>query len=253
MNRKLGALLRTCAGLTIAITVIGMTAPLARATSTPEQRCRKGRYDAAAKYQACQQRTFAKPFGGAPVASKFAAALSKCRVKYIALWSKLQAKASATGATCDAARFQENADGTVTDRLTGLQWERKTDDGGIHDKDDVYSWSTSDDGDITDADGTAFTTFLATLNGGGCFAGQCDWRLPTVCELQTILLEPYLCTTSPCIDQRIFGPMIASHCWLATADAVRPDHAWVVCFSGGSVLTLPKSNPTRVRAVRAGL
>jgi hypothetical protein len=39
-------------------------------------------------------------------------------------------------------RFVDNGDGTVTDTRTGLMWEQKTDDGSIHDKDNVYTWST---------------------------------------------------------------------------------------------------------------
>ncbi len=44
---------------------------------------------------------------------------------------------------------------------TGLMWEKKTDDGTIHDKDNVYTWST---GSPYNPDGTTFFTFLATLN-----------------------------------------------------------------------------------------
>ena len=57
-------------------------------------------------------------------------------------------------------RFCDNGDGTITDNQTGLMWEKKSDDGGIHDKDRTFSWSITG----TAADGTAFTNFLATLN-----------------------------------------------------------------------------------------
>ena len=125
--------------------------------------------------------------------------LSKCRIKYAGAWAKLQAKASGTGTSCDQPRFRV-VDGTVKDNLTGLQWEQKTDDGTVHDKDNGYAWSVA----VSDADGPAFTDFLATLNGTH-FAGQCDWRLPTRAELQTILPGPYPCA-SPCIDTALFGP-----------------------------------------------
>ncbi len=67
---------------------------------------------------------------------------------YTAAWAKLQA--TAPGSTCDNARFHDNGDGTVTDRLTGLQWEQKKNDGSVHgektfrpvhDMDNLYSWS----------------------------------------------------------------------------------------------------------------
>ena len=39
-------------------------------------------------------------------------------------------------------RFVDNGDGTITDTKTGLQWEKKSDDGTIHDQDDTYTWTT---------------------------------------------------------------------------------------------------------------
>jgi hypothetical protein len=170
------------------------------------------------------------------------------------VWPKLQAKASGTGSTCDNPRFNDNGDGTVTDRLTGLQWEQKTDDATVHDKDNTYTWSSGGAGN-TAADGTAFMTFLAALNSGGCFAGQCDWRLPTVAELQTILLAPYPCgTSSPCVDP-IFGPTVALYGWYwsATTNAPNPNIAWIVHFYDGSVNYFDKGLAEYARAVRAGL
>ena len=36
--------------------------------------------------------------------------------------------------------YVDNGDGTITDLNTGLMWEKKSDDGTIHDKDDIYTW-----------------------------------------------------------------------------------------------------------------
>jgi len=123
-------------------------------------------------------------------------------MKYIARWPKLQAK-HPTGVPCNSSRFVDNGDGTVTDNLTGIQWEKKTDDSSVHDKDNLYSWSSAFPSIA--ADGTVFTGFLSTLNAA-CFAGHCDWRLPTYVELVTLVSEPYPCVTSPCLDQGFFGP-----------------------------------------------
>ena len=175
---------------------------------------------------------------------------AKCRVKYAATWARLQAKASGTAASCDNARYQDHGDGTVTDRLTGLQWEQKTGLAGVHDKNNLYSWSDGGAGYVA-ADGTAFTSFLPTLNGGGCFAGQCDWRLPTLAELQTTLLDP--CPGSPCVDQAVFGPTVASIYWSASTYATFPQDAWYVFTSTVAWVKARNPTPPYVRAVRGGL
>jgi hypothetical protein len=235
---------------TLVATAMLIGASAAQAAN-PEQRCQRGRYAAAGKYIACQQRVMAALFGGVPPSPDVVTqgAFSECRVKYTALWSHLQAKASGTGATCDNTRFLDNGDGTVTDRLTVLQWEKKTIDATVHDKANQYSWNA---GAFTAADGTAFTSFLVTLDGGGCFAGQCDWRLPTIYELQTILLAPYSCTTSPCIDA-VFGATGAGAYWSATTFATEPFYPLDVNFSEGSVNFGAIDGVGYVRAVRGGL
>ena len=145
-------------------------------------------------------------------------------------------------------RLVDNGDGTVTDRQTGLMWEKKTTDGSIHDWGNYYAWSTSG----TAPDGGAFTTFLNTLNGGatgvgncvsadgvtqtGGFAGHCDWRLPTIGELQGIVDSSATgCGSgSPCIDPA-FGPTQSFDYWSATTYAPNPDYACVVNFNFGFV------------------
>jgi hypothetical protein len=67
--------------------------------------------------------------------------------------------------------YVDNGDGTITDTKTGLMWEKKSDDGSIHDKDTWYTWSGASYGTTHVLDGAAVTTFLATLNAGGGFAG----------------------------------------------------------------------------------
>jgi hypothetical protein len=166
---------------------------------------------------------------------------------------------------CFATRYVDNGDGTVTDHQTGLQWEQKTTTVGSgvnladpHDVDNLYTWSAGGGG-TTFPDGTVFTDFLTKLNGvssdgvtlTGCFAGHCDWRLPTIVELQTILLAPFECGTSPCIDP-VFGPTVADFYWSATTDATSANNAWYVSFGNGYVDFDSEGSSGYVRAVRAG-
>lgn len=58
-----------------------------------------------------------------------------------------------------ALSYTDNGDGTITDNVTGLMWEKKDDSGGIHDKDNDYTWSGASYGAGTYLpDGTMFST-----------------------------------------------------------------------------------------------
>lgn len=154
-------------------------------------------------------------------------------------------------------RFVDNGDGTVCDHQTGLMWEQKdgvsdstVDLNNPRDVDNNYSWSISGG----PPDGTAYTDFLARLNGtiantdpSEQLGGHRDWRLPTSAELQTILD----CSFFPCIDPT-FGPTAATIYWSSTSLASNPLNAWVAFFFDGGVLNGNKSIDTRVRAVRGG-
>lgn len=216
------------------------------AKATPEQQCQAGRYKAAITYSTCVQKLLAKEAGGTGGGTdKFEKAFFKCVAKYAEAWPKLQKKAAGTGAACDAVRLVANNNGTVADNLTGLQWEQKTDDGSIHDKDDPYKWSATG----TAADGGTFSTFLAALNGS-CFAGQCDWRLPTLVELATLLQAP--CATDACVDPLLGPTPVFFLYWSATTDALFAAQTWGV-QSGPHVTGRGKQGMNFVRAVRSGL
>ena len=165
------------------------------------------------------------------------------------------------------ARFVDDRDGTVTDRTTGLVWEKKDNlDGSSnpsdpHDADNTFAWSSSG----TAPDGTAFTALLGTLNGGtspdgvatsGCFTGHCDWRLPTIEELNGIVdLNAAGCGSSdpplPCIDPTL-GPTQADGYWSATTFTRNATRAWLVDFSSGGIAEGDKALNFFVRAVRGG-
>ncbi len=87
---------------------------------------------------------------------------------------------------------------------------------------------------------------------GTCFFGQCDWRLGTIAELRTIVLEPFPCATSPCIDD-VFGTTYAFY-WSSARNAANPSLAWAVNFMNGGRVGYDATNATYLaRAVRGGL
>jgi hypothetical protein len=224
-----------------------LIASAAHAVPTPEQRCQSDRYKAGARYSSCVLKTLAKHASGLDY-YKFAALLGRCHTRYTGEWAKIQARAAGTGSKCDAPRFI--ADGlTVLDNLTGLQWEQKTADGTIHDRDDVYSLSLGG----WQMGGTAFTSFLPTLNAGACFSNHCDWRLPTLAELWTIVTAPYPgCESEACTDP-IFGASVGGQYWTTTVLASNDSSAWYVQFSVALPGDEGKLNVNYARAVRAGL
>ena len=79
-----------------------------------------------------------------------------------------------------------------------------------------------------------------------CFAGHCDWRIPNIVELRTIVLP--LCSvtsTNPCIDP-IFGPTLIHNYWSSTTSAFTAGpgqgfSAWGVFFG-----TQPFGDPNLV-------
>ena len=157
-------------------------------------------------------------------------------------------------------RYTVNGDDTVTDSKTGLMWEVK--DGtcaaaGPHCWTNLYGSSATG----TAPDGALYSDFLATLNlntssdgNSVCFANHCDWRIPTIVELQSIISPWHACTASPCIDPT-FGATQDGDYWSSTSLVAQPNVAWIGlfnAFNGGAIDHLSKDNALYARAVRGG-
>ena len=251
------------ASLTVAACV-ALWAGTALAASTPQEKCDGARITAWRTYLSCIDTVVAKDAKGifTSALSEFAP-FAKCRHAYFSNWEKFWSKASLVGSTCIRSRFTDNGDGTVKDNLTALVWEKKTNLDSTesyadpHDADNVYIWGT---GELGKENGTVFTDFLGTLNGGGGFAGSNGWRLPTVAELQTIVLD-FACTgagcscpSSPCVDRALDASNTQSSTyWSATSYVSFWYGVWVVYFGNGGVSAGYKPVDHYVRAVRGGL
>jgi len=149
-----------------------------------------------------------------------------------------------------ALAYVDNGDGTVTDINTGLMWEKLSDDGTIHDWDDRYTW---DD---------AFAVKVATLNGGGGFAGHGDWRVPNLTELESIrnlqnfnpaVSAAFNTGCTPGCTVTTFSCTQSNGYWSSSSHASYPYSSWFVLFSYGYVSADTKTDIAYVRAVRGGL
>lgn len=139
----------------------------------------------------------------------------------------------------------------VRDNVTGLVWENKTDDGGIHDKDNTYRWGGKT------ALGTGYGTYypdwdvLVDGSNNTALCGFTDWRVPTRFELQGLVNHN---RTGPAIDTGYFPNTIASNVWSASPSprASGGSAFWVNFCCGYSQDVGSRFNPMGVRLVRGG-
>ncbi len=139
-------------------------------------------------------------------------------------------------ASISAAPYTDNGDGTVTDTLSGLVWQK---------------CSMGQTNDAT-CSGTATTaTWQNSLNycKNLTLAGK-TWRLPSVNELKTIIDRGQ--AAAPFIDQTAFPGTVATYYWSASTYVPFPTDAWYVYFTTGVVNYNNKTNSYYVRCVSAG-
>lgn len=92
--------------------------------------------------------------------------------------------------------FVDNRDGTITDKLTTLMWEKLSDDGSLHDyQDKAFHWLGAYEK-------------IGALNDMA-FAGYDDWRLPNARELSTLI---EFMATAPPVTFSIFNTACTPGC-----------------------------------------
>ncbi len=162
------------------------------------------------------------------------------------------------------------------DNKTGLVWEVKTDDGGLRDKDWVYSWykpsgnnggfagytdTTNGTPNCSTKDNCNTDAFTNAVNTKG-LCGKKDWRMPTKDELMKLVVcsdgkydtdgycTNYTSVTKPTINSTYFPNTLPRMYWSDSSDAYYSDGAWGVGFSSGSSLNVVKDDFNFVRLVR---
>ncbi len=156
-------------------------------------------------------------------------------------------------------RFQDCGDGTVTDKVTGLMWEKKVncavaDLASPNCIFNAYSWSAAAS---LSPDGTLYTDFLGRLNlmftndgNATCFANHCDWRIPTSAELRSLIA---VCPPAQPQCPTALGPVHAERYWSSTSlFTVGNGSAFAPSFADGLNHVRDKAEYWFARAVRRG-
>jgi hypothetical protein len=150
----------------------------------------------------------------------------------------------------------------VRDQHSGLLWEGKSRQAGLHFHDNTYNWFSSDhrrngglagepsgrdcrDGSQQQACDTQ--RFIDAVNKEK-LCGQSDWRLPTREELRS-LVDYRARYPGPAIDTRAFPNQRALFYWSANSKASEPLEAWGIGFAFGFDYAYFKSNKVHARLV----
>lgn len=145
--------------------------------------------------------------------------------------------------TLPSPTYTDHGDGTVTDTVSGLMWDK-------------CSWGQAGDTDCSGGSATTHTwqqALAVAVNANASnYKGYNDWRLPNVRELESLLKYD---TSSPAIDGTVFPNTQSSSYWSATISLGHaiPFSSYQIYFGNG--ITNAGVHPNYyyyVRLVRSG-
>ncbi len=170
----------------------------------------------------------------------------------VSFWVWIVVPAAAHAADCKTAtitstapdsRYTDNADGTVTDLITGLMWKQCSEGRST-------TTTPCDTGTTTTYTWQAALQQAESVNSGG-FAGYTDWRVPNRNEL--LSLVEFQCY-QPSINRTFFPNVLSPwRSWSSSPNANNANTAWVAIFAAGNIMSDWKSTAYPARLVRGGL
>jgi hypothetical protein len=157
-------------------------------------------------------------------------------------------------------KYKTTPEGCVEDTATGLVWEVKSDQPGLHDWRNTYSWynpeqahgeldyrGTSDGGECADSACDTWEYVIAVNQAGLC--AHSDWRMPSRDELNSIS-DLRKAVSPPTANMDYFPHMQTQEYWSAHDYSFQPDAAWGWSFQFGHDRVDWKRSPKLVRLVR---
>lgn len=164
------------------------------------------------------------------------------------------------GSVNDGKDYAKQPWACVLDNQSGLVWEVKKTEPGLHNINNTYSWY--------DTNQESNGGYAGKANGGTCAGSNCDtdayvkavnaeklcgftdWYLPSRFELRTIL-DPNVFFPGPTLPKAYFPETLPGKYWTDTTFRTRRAGAWVWRFDHGSDYVLEKSEALNVRLAHA--
>lgn len=159
--------------------------------------------------------------------------LALLMLTHTSAWAACDANIQAT--TPDERFIIDAANGLVTDKVTGLVWQRCSlgqTGSNCSGASSTYTWETA----------------LQAAEDSN-FAGYNDWRLPNAKELASIVERK---CTIPAINTTVFPATVPSGYRSSSPDAGNDGKAWCVDFYRGNDYNASKNLSYYVRLVRGG-
>ena len=160
------------------------------------------------------------------------------------------------GSVNDGSDYVKKPWACVRDNQSGLVWEVKSNEHGLQNINNTYSWYDPDEKTNGGFDGKA--------NGGACTGSNCDtdsyikavnakklcglndWYLPSRFELNTIV-DAGVPPPGPTLPKAFFPESLSGKYWTDTTFKTRRAGAWVWRFDQGSDYVAEKSEALSVR------